>query len=230
MKIIAAGDFHFPAENKKALELFEKYLGQDSLDYLILGGDLIDFSYLSKYSIGNLRSIEGKRIVKDYDYANKYLDKFDKLARKIKKIFLVGNHDDRIRKYIDANPNLEGLLELPESLRLKERDYQVVYSYPEGEVFKIANLTFTHGNYTNQFHAKKHLENYDTSIVYFHTHTFQSFTKSRFDKRGIRTAQAVGCMCNYEQDYMGKKPSSWQTGFLIIEVDKVCTKFTSVMV
>jgi predicted phosphodiesterase len=213
MKILAAGDFHFPAENKKALAVFEKHLGQEKWDYLVLGGDILDFSYLSKYSIGNLRSIEGKRILKDYDYANKMLDRW---KFKGKKYFLLGNHDQRVEKYINANPNLEGMLELETNLHLKERGYEVINCYPKNEVLELGNFIFLHGIYHNQFHSKKTLDVFDKNVIYFHTHTFQQFTKTRFDK-SAKFAQSVGCMCNYEQDYMGKKASSWQMGFLELE-------------
>lgn len=226
MKIICAGDFHLPDVNNKALAVFENYLGRDKWDYLVIGGDLLDFSYLSKYSIGNLRSIEGKRIMKDYDLANKLLDKIDKL-HKGKKVFIVGNHEDRVRKYIDANPNLEGFVEIDKCLKLKERGYKVVWNYPKGDLFTINGISFIHGTYHNQFHAKKHLDAYE-SIVYFHTHTFQQFTKSSF-KKGLRMAQGVGSMCNYEQSYIGKRPSSWQLGFLTIETDKNKTIFSQIM-
>ena len=231
MKIIAAGDFHFPFENKKALAVFEKHLGQKKWDYFILGGDLIDFPYLSKYSKNNLRSIEGKRITKDYDYANEHLDRWDSILKgtKTQKVFIIGNHDQRVEKYIDANPNLEGFLELESNLTLNRRGYKTIYNYPRGEVFSVEGINFLHGFYHNQFHAKKHLDSFEGSAVYFHTHAFQSFTKSRFNKN-LRIGQAVGCMCDYEQDYMGKRPSAWQLGFLEIETGDKSTQFTSVMI
>jgi predicted phosphodiesterase len=217
MKIIAAGDFHFPFCNEKALVVFEKHLGREKWDHLVLGGDILDFSYLSKYSIGNLRSVEGKRIMKDYEEVNKHLDRWDKLAGKAKKHFIIGNHDLRVEKYINANPNLEGLIELETCLRLKERGYNIVRNYPAGEVLKLDNILFIHGTYHNQFHAKKHLDSYDSSIIYFHTHTFQSFCKVRFDKKGYKIAQAVGALCDLEQEYMGKRPSAWINGFVEIK-------------
>jgi predicted phosphodiesterase len=219
MKIICAGDFHLPHENAKALAVFVKHLGREKWDALVLGGDFLDFSYLSKYSIGNLRSIEGKRILNDYNIANKLLDKFDKI-HKGKKYFIIGNHDDRVRKYIDANPNLEGMVELVPNLKLKERGYKIIEAYPKGEILELDKFIFTHGIYHNQFHTKKTLDAFDKNVIYFHTHTFQQFTKNRYDKTS-KFAQAVGCMCDYDQDYMGKKPSSWQMGFVEIKSEEL---------
>lgn len=230
MKIIAAGDFHFPFVDQKALAVFEDRLGQEKWEHFIIGGDLIDFDYLSKYSIGNLRAVEGKRIMNDYKKVNQTLDKWDKLlGKKTKKHFLIGNHDDRVRKYVDANPNLEGLIELEVILRLKERGYNVVYCYPHNDVLQIRDILFVHGVYHNNYHAKKHLESFDSSIIYFHTHTFQSHCKVRFRKNEVKIAQAVGCMCDLEQEYMGKRPSAWINGFVEIKLDKGRTDIHPIM-
>lgn len=219
-KMIILSDIHLPNHDDRALSLVEKYLKDNRFDYYVLLGDFLDFDYLSKFDKDNLRKLEGKRILDDYKIANELLDRHQRLIRIHNKncqfFYLLGNHDLRIEKLIDKNPTLEGLIELEAGLKIKERGFKILDSFGKHELLNIGKLFLMHGNYIGKHNAHKMVEDYDCSVVYGHTHTHQTFCKSRFDKRDLKIAQSIGTLQKFDPDYMGKRPSAWVQSFGVV--------------
>lgn len=216
-RAIVLADIHFGKDSKKILKPVEKYMGDEKWDYLIYLGDTLDLDCISHHNKDKLRKVEGKRILQEYNLANEMLDRHQNLVGdSCEVVFVMGNHESRVERYIDANPSLEGLIEVKNGLRLKERSIREVRCYPDGEVFKIGKLMFTHGSFTSSQPAKKHLEAYNSSIVFGHLHSPSHYTGVSYDKKDVKTAYGLGCLCNYEQDYMGKAPSKWKQSFGVV--------------
>ena len=56
------------------------------------------------------------------------------------------------------------------ALRLKERGYKY---YEYNEPLKLGKVSFIHGAFATNLHAKKHLLAYGENIIYGHTHDVQ---------------------------------------------------------
>lgn len=181
-------------------------------DEVVYLGDFMDFGLISSHNKDNLRAVSGKRLDAEYIEAGEILDRHRQLAPKAKFTLIGGNHEHRVERYIDANPVLEGRLEVQTGLQLSVRKIKWVDYWARGHVYKIGKATFIHGCYTNSYHAKKHLESYDASVFYGHVHSFQSHTK--IQKKGQpRIGQSLGCLCRLDQAYMRGRPSTWSHGF-----------------
>ena len=219
-KALVLSDFQIPYHCKDSIKLVEKYMADNRFDYYILLGDFLDFFSISKYNEGKPGDIEGMRLSDDYLIANEILDKHQRLIRKnspkCKFVFIYGNHCARLDKYLAANPQLKGLIEVENGLHLNERGFKQVFSYPKGEVYKLGKLYFHHGLYTGAHHAKKMVDNFGQSIVYGHTHTLQTATKIRFETKETQIGQSLGCLCEYEQSYIGKNPKEWVKAFGVV--------------
>ncbi len=212
-KVFVAGDYHVPFEDKKTLAAVEEYMKDSQPDEIIYLGDFMDLNCISSHNIGNLRAVESTRIIKDFDAANIILDRHQKLCPKAKFTFLEGNHCYRLNRYVDANPQLEGILEVPKLLRLKERNIKFIPSWSKGEVYRIGKASFIHGLYTSPGHAKQHAEAYGENIFYGHLHDLQSFSKTRNGDNKTIIAQCLGCLCEYKQYYLKGRPNKWQQAF-----------------
>lgn len=173
-------------------------------------GDLMDFDLISSHNLQNLRAVEGQRILEQYTEANRLLDELQQHTKKI--TITEGNHDERIERYIDANPVVEGMLELENGLRLKERKIDLI-RYRNGGSYRLGKARFFHGIYTNQFHAKKTVENFGDNIFYGHTHDVQSYSKELRGQDKTLVGQSLGCLCRYDMAYMKGRPSKWQQAF-----------------
>jgi hypothetical protein len=100
-----------------------EYAAQKKPDVIIHLGDHWDFPSLSSYDKGK-GSMEGKRYVQDVEAGNESLCKFmapiireQKKMKRAKKqvwkprlVFLMGNHEDRIRRAIDDNIQMADLM------------------------------------------------------------------------------------------------------------------------
>ena len=184
-------------------------------DEVIYIGDFMDFDCISHHNKNKLREVAGKTIWKDYDVGNQILDRHQKLAPGAKFTLIEGNHEFRIEAYIDANPQMEGMIEVEKGLRLKERGINWIPFWSKGTVYKIGKARFVHGLYITQYHARKHVEAYGENVFYGHTHDVQCYSKELHGADKTMVGQSLGCLCRYDQKYMKGKPSKWQQAFAV---------------
>lgn len=91
-----------------------KYIAEKKPDIIVHIGDHYDFPSLSSYDKGKSTS-EGRRLNKDIEAGNlgfEYLNKFinqDPYYHP-RKVFCMGNHEQRLDRYVDDNPELIGTL------------------------------------------------------------------------------------------------------------------------
>ncbi len=214
---IVLSDLQVPFHDPKSLKAVEAYMASHRWDGYLQVGDFLDFDAISSFNFGKPRLTENRRVKNDIQIANDILDRHQKIVRKNNKkakfVLLEGNHEERIERFLDANPAFEGMLDVPKLLKLKDRDFKWVRSWSRGEVYKIGKANFTHGLYTNKYHAHKMLDAEAHSIFYGHTHDVMCIPRSRRDKTDLQVGQSLGCLCNIEQAYMKGKPSNWQQAF-----------------
>lgn len=97
-----------------------RYLVNQEPDEVIQIGDWGDFNSLSTYDRKTKRA-EGKRLLQDIDSLRKsvelLVEPLVKAKRKRPKMHVVlGNHEDRVDRYINENPELDGVLPTPSSI------------------------------------------------------------------------------------------------------------------
>ncbi len=113
-------DVHIPHHDWKALKLLEVFLTDQKPDVFIINGDFLDMWGASQFD--RVPKV-GKSLMQEIRIGRKLLEKFREILPKAKIIYIEGNHDFRLRKYLLRNPpELYGLpgLSIPELLNLKE--------------------------------------------------------------------------------------------------------------
>ncbi len=207
-------DPHTPYHDPITYRAIEAYARDTWLDYWICLGDLMDFNCISSHNKNKLRLVEGQRVKQDYAVANKWLDTQTEACREqnpdCEMALLQGNHDERVERYIDANPAMEGMIEVPVGLRLEERGIKWVRSHSRGEKYQIGKASFIHGKYTNEHHAKKTAMNFGSPVYYAHTHDIQGYSRILDGDDSTVQAMSLGCTCLYDQSYMRGSPNRWQ--------------------
>mgnify|MGYP001605055309 CR=1 FL=1 len=196
------------------MRVVEKVMRDFKPTHLVYLGDALDFDYISKFTEGNIRKLEGKRLKRDYIEFNKMLKRHKKLCGRPKVIYFIGNHEYRLEKYLDKCPQGEGFQEV-------EYNIEGVDEFiPYNKVWKCGKLSYLHGVYTNQFHAKKHVENYGRNVIYGHTHQVQVYTKvSQCDREDFHTGKSIGCLSDKNPEYLHNRPNSWTHAFHICEME-----------
>ena len=211
-KIIVLPDVHLDTTIPKAYQIVKKFIAKEKPDEIVLLGDFMDLSSLSAWDMDKKRLMEGRRFQKEVDVANKELDYLQKYCKKI--TYLMGNHEDRLDRYLDKNPEMEGVIELDKVLSLTERNIQ---SIPYNKLYKVGHLYFTHGLYHNTHYTKKTLESLGCNVIVGHLHRPQtSFTTAKMTE--AKMCWGLGCLQGKEPAYLKGRPSNWNNGFGIAYV------------
>ena len=218
---IGVWDLHYPEYDIDLWNNILKVIKDLKPDYFIFGGDNMNMSAADHWlhDKNAVREIEGRRIKKDYmAFEMDILTPLEKvLPKKCKKIWLNGNHEKWAELAIDKDPQGEGYWEIESNLHLKSRNWE---KYEYGQTKKIGKLYFTHGQYTNKYHAFKTVSVFERNIVYGHTHSYQVFTKVSPLDNEAHMGLSVPAACKRNPEYRKNAPNSWVNGFLVFYIRK----------
>jgi len=216
-RVIVTPDAQLPYEDGSAMRAIEKYVASQRFDEWIDLGDYLDFDFISRHNIGELRLNAGKKFEEHYAYGREVLDRrLAAIRRKnkdAKMTMLEGNHDWRPESYIDKHPELEGTLEVERGLELRDRGVEWVRSWRDGTLYRVGEAFFTHGLYTGTHHTKKMVEAYCVNIFYGHVHDVQAYSKVMHGRGKVVVGQSLGCLCREDLSYIGNNPKNWQLAF-----------------
>jgi hypothetical protein len=173
------GCCHAPWQNKHMYEATLNYLDREvDITGIIIAGDAVDLNSLSSHDSGKL-PIPGVNLDWEYEQANKFFDEIDELNVRVKK-YLFGNHEDRylrVIKNVDVAKYGSALKSPIEGLKLEERGYEVFQDWKNDKISIGKYLDVNHGEFLNVHTAKKTIDTYRKSILYFHTHRFQIYVE-----------------------------------------------------
>lgn len=209
-------DLHVPYHDPHAWQLALNVVKAVQPTTVNLLGDMLDFYRLSHYNKDPQR-YEGNWLQED-------LDQWYRMARELQRAapqgckfrLLPGNHEDRLRRYIEINPQLYGLraLELPTLMRLTELDIE--YHRQEIDIVP-GQLVGKHGDIVRRdsaYSAKGELEKERHAISTITGHTHRMGTHYARTRRGVVKAHENGCLCQLHPEYV--KHPNWQQGLTIV--------------
>lgn len=211
-KFVVLSDIHFPYHDSKALNAVYKFLAQTPTDIIILNGDILDFYDVSSFDKNPDRV---NSLQKELDLANKFFRRLRQLSTG-RIIFVKGNHEDRLERYLRKHPELYSLdaLKLPNLLGLDK--YNIEY---KDKGFKLGSLKIIHGDMVRKFSAytaRGELEKHDSSGISSHTHRGSAYFY-RTPERYLAWFESF-CLCDLNPEYIDEP--NWQQGFLYGYVDK----------
>jgi predicted phosphodiesterase len=191
-------------------------------DVILHLGDFTDMSSLSSYDKGK-KAFEGRRYKDDIAVCHKALKLFNApiqaVNRRAKKAvyepemhMLLGNHEDRIDRAVNLQPELEGVISV-DDLQYEEHGWTV---HPFLEVLIINGVAFSHYFTTgimgrpatspSALTAKKHM-----SCVMGHVQREGIHTEYRADGKRI-TGIFAGTYYQHDEDYLGPQGNSFWRG------------------
>lgn len=177
---------------------------------------------LSSYD-KNSRAIEGKTIEEDFEAGRKAMQlfmapliKYNKSHRKKynpRKVFLIGNHEERIARHVNANPNLFGTISY-NNFNLRLFGWEV-FDYLE--VVEINGVSYSHYFYNPNTGkpwtgtADRMLNNVGFSFTMGHQQGRKEAEKHLANGRTIR-GLIVGSFYQHEEDYKGPQANNHWRG------------------
>lgn len=218
-------DCHHPYVDRKAYKLMLHAASSLKIDEVVILGDFADFYSVSAHA-------KDPRVLQmlndEVESVNKELDRLDQVFPSAKKVFLEGNHEFRLSRYLQNQaPALFGVTDIRNLFKFDTRPNWRFISYGPNQQHKVlgSKLFARHEPIarTAELTAKKAMAN----ITYGHIHRIQSNYATSMEGQ-----QYVAFSCgwlgdkrkNLIFDYV-KSFHDWQLGFALVHVDESTGNF-----
>lgn len=210
-------DTHHPYHDQRVLREVELFLGELQPDMIIYPGDMSDFYELSKFDKNPARK---DKLQQELDLTANLFERHRALVPNARMIFELGNHEDRLRRFLwSKSEALASLRELTVDKLYKLGGSGVeCVDYEEGVLIN-GNFMVTHGDLIrahSAYTAKGMSDKHGGSGMHGHSHRMGSYYKrNRF---GIYGWWENGCLCDLNPDYTTNP--NWQQGFSLVHFKK----------
>jgi hypothetical protein len=220
---ISIGCAHAPFHLAPAFKAVQQLLNDNKSQIvgLVLAGDFLDMNSLSSHDKGR-KPLPG--VTLDWEYKESEIllnDLLDPLAANIEKVFIYGNHCDRYNRYMSDidNSKLGASLASPiEGLKLVDKGFDIYENWKEDFITLGHHLQVSHGEFFNVHSAKKHIDTYRKSVLYYHTHRVQQYIE------GAVGGYNGGSMADFNAPVFGyasrAMKNSWLNGFNAVHIDE----------
>jgi len=221
IKVAFPTDEHYPFEDKKAVELAQKIVHDFKPDVLIRGSDALDFYSVSSFL--KSRKVYAKTLQDEIDAWKVGERSWADVAPDADKPFLMGNHEERLQRYLLTKAReLEGLSVL-EFEKLLDFERFGLYTPKNNEVVVDRKLLIKHGTIVRKYSAytaKAELEKEMYGITVMAGHTHRGGAHYATTRTGVVAAYEGFCLCDINQSYI-KGTANWQQGILLATVRPV---------
>lgn len=195
-------------------------------DVVINLGDQFDMASLSGYDKGK-RSFVGKSYAKDIKAGLDFSERLWEPVRRTKKklphrIFIEGNHEHRIEKALDLNPELVGTIDFEDYGVYDYYDEVVRYNGSTPGIIEVDGIHYSHyyisgvmGRPIGGEHPAYSLATkLGGSVTAGHLHTLDYNIRTDVEGRK-RHALVAGCFFDYNSDWAGAANSLYWRGVVI---------------
>jgi predicted phosphodiesterase len=200
-------------------------------DYVVNLGDLWDMHSLNSFEKPGSKSFNGASYWKDIDVGldgmlrfHNQIDEYNKGTKEENKynpelIFCMGNHENRISKFIDSEPRFEEIISTKD-LRLSDMGWEEVpFLVPK----KIHGCSFAHyftsgvmGRPISGLHqAASLLTKQFGTCIQGHTHTYDHSVRTDSMGKSLHGLVA-GCYFEHSESWAGPANQMWRRGLSVL--------------
>lgn len=206
-RIIVISDAQIPFHDAKTVDAVEHFMDDFQPDHIIWDGDMTDFYGLSKYDKNPSRT---PSIQQELDITWRMEERQAKRFPNSSRTFILGNHEDRLRRHLWEHPQLASLRSLTVDSIFSQDGMFRVLAY--GSHVQINTTRIEHGGPVRSksgMSARALYEKRGTSVIMGHTHRLSQ--ASHRNSLGQHTMIENGCLCLLTPEY-GEEPD-WTQGF-----------------
>ena len=206
-----------PTHSEEAIEVALQIIADTQPHQVILNVDNIDFPTISKHWPEN--AFAGTMQL-GINRVHEILAQIRASAPNAKIVYLAGNHEQRLEKYIARkapelydlqqanNPSHRRVLTVPFLLNLDQLQVEYYPGYPAAGYWLNDEIQVIHGDIVRQggaATAAAMLKRHESSVIYGHVHRAETGYRSSMTRYGghVAVAASFGCLANIE----GKVPS-----------------------
>lgn len=220
---VAGYDLHYPQYDPATFNCMLEVIHDIRPDGFIFGGDQLDNAEISHHNKGlGLYKPRRAYLANTEGFVKDILAPLESVLGKAHRTWIIGNHDDWERQYIESHPEFEGVIERPKLLNLEAGGWQII---PLGHAKRLGHLNVIHGEvltgYGNQaglYPARKAVMLYGDNVLAGHTHAPQSFANiSPVERKKKHMGYIAPILGSTNPDYLRNRPTAWMQGFVVIE-------------
>jgi len=211
-------DCHIPYHHRKAYALMLKVARHVKPKEIIILGDYADFYAVSSYAKDpRLPSM----LKEEIDAVNDHLDQLDELFPKAKKVYIEGNHENRLERYLcEKAPALFGYADCRELFKINQRFGWHWQKYGPGQRYRVLNSKLTARHTPLGSTAKASAAKALISHVFGHIHTIEESHIVGLNGDN-HVAFSVGWLGDKRKDMVFdyvKNHHQWALGFGLVHV------------
>jgi predicted phosphodiesterase len=200
-----------PTHDEKAIQVALKIIIDSQPDVIVCVGDNLDLPEMGKYLTYPSYAQTTQAAI---DRSTKFCAEMRAAAPTAKIIWLAGNHEERMPKYLLVNagaayglrkgntPDSWPVLSIPYLCRMDEFGVEYRPGYPASDYWINEKLRVIHGDRVKSSGSTAHiyLNSEKTSVIYGHIHRIETAFKTREDYDGPRTIMAAspGCLARID--------------------------------
>ena len=197
-----------PIHDEKAMDIALQIIKDTKPDQVILNGDNLDLPQLGRYA---QEASFAQTLNKTLDYVHEYLAKIRANAPDTRIIYLAGNHELRLSKYIMQYAEklygvrqagtTERVLTIPFLLNLADVDCEYKSGYPANQYWINERLKAIHGSVVRPAgKTAAAIVNEETSTLFGHIHRHEYAARTAQNYSGARfvIAQSFGCLARID--------------------------------
>lgn len=213
---LVVGDVHCgPGQSLRRATWLGKHIAATRPARVVFIGDFLSFDSLSAWDRDKRRLMEARRYHLDVESGRVFLD----LVRKglpdndcTPFIFIEGNHENRLARYLDHDPTFHGKIDYIRDIGFEGK----VVPYKDSFVHR--GVHFTHipisengAPIGGKYVASRALDVYGCPVVFGHTHKLNMACVHRKGMPHLQMAVNVGCFFEHIDEYaQGSQTSYWR--------------------
>jgi len=212
-------DCHIPYHDRRAYELMLQVAQDQEIDEIVILGDYADFYGVNAHGISP--SVE-KKLMQEVEEVIGHLEELNELFPKAKKVFIQGNHEYRLERYLkNKAPELFGLVDTRKILNLKELGFNYV-PYTPNQKYQVmgSKLMARHEPIGGGVHAAHStVVKSGCSVIFGHIHRIQ---ESQVVMMNDDNHRGISCGWLGDKDHEAvsyvKSHHQWSLGFSLVKM------------
>ena len=211
-KIIIVNDLQRPFQDPKTVRAVEGFWNDFQPDLEVYDGDILDFYGISTFDQNPSRRF---KIQDEIDDTHGWLDQRAEANPNAKRVFIEGNHEDRLRRFLWKFASEISSLRALEFESLMRFDDLGIEDLKYNSVLDFLGYRIEHGNKTSSSKAYPvNVSRYmaiatGSSGLCGHTHRFSTYAWT--DASGSHSYIENGCLCSFNLEYAPFP--NWQQAF-----------------
>ncbi len=216
-RVLLLSDIHLPYQDDEALFAALQYGIEKNIDCIILNGDTVDFHAISRHEKNPYK----RDVAYELDCLKVFLKGLRNMFPKALIIYKIGNHDQRLEKYL--------MLKAPELLAISDFKLSDLCKFNELNIIEVESkqyiyagkLPILHGHELPMKSGGENPANLSKKAlgkqaIFGHFHKTTVANGREFDKGMSYSIYSTGCLCDLHPDYL--PINQWNHGFAYIEL------------